>query len=132
MKNSLQTSKIKKHTLIGGLSVLAGLINGFVGAGGGIILIFLFYLLGSGESSDFKDNLVMTVIGVIPMSTAAFFVYARGSNVDFEIIGRLFIPITLGGVLGAYLMDKIDKRLLTVIFSGLMIYSGIRMAISVL
>ena len=132
MKNSLQTSKIKKHTLIGGLSVLAGLINGFVGAGGGIILIFLFYLLGSGESSDFKDNLVMTVIGVIPMSTAAFFVYARGSNVDFEIIGRLFIPITLGGVLGAYLMDKIDKRLLTVIFSALMIYSGIRMVISVL
>ena len=132
MKNSTQTSKLKKHTLLGGLSALAGIINGFVGTGGGIILIFLFYLLRSGEGSDFKDDLVMTVTAVIPMSATALFFYAGGTNVDFEIIGRLFIPIAIGGVIGAYLMDKIDKKWLTVIFSALMIYSGIRMAVSVL
>ena len=132
MKNSIQASNLKKHTLVGGLSLIAGLVNGFVGAGGGIILVYLFYLLKSGESSDFKDNLVMTVTAVIPMSAVALFVYSRGANVDFDIIGRLFIPITVGGILGAFLMDKIDKVLLTVIFSALMIYSGIRMILGAL
>ena len=78
------------------------------------------------------DNLVMTVTAVIPMSAVALFVYSRGANVDFDIIGRLFIPITVGGILGAFLMDKIDKVLLTVIFSALMIYSGIRMILGAL
>ena len=132
MKNSIQASNLKKRTLVGGLSLIAGLVNGFVGAGGGIILVYLFYLLKSGESSDFKDNLVMTVTAVIPMSAVALFVYSRGANVDFDIIGRLFIPITVGGILGAFLMDKIDKVLLTVIFSALMIYSGIRMILGAL
>ena len=132
MKNGIRTSKLKKRTLVGGLSALAGIINGFVGTGGGIILIFLFYLLRSGEEGDFKNDLVMTVTAVIPMSAVALFFYARGSNVDFHIIGRLFVPIALGGVTGAYLMSRIDKKWLTVIFSVLMIYSGIRMAVSVL
>ena len=132
MKNGIRTSKLKKRTLVGGLSALAGIINGFVGTGGGIILIFLFYLLRSGDEGDFKNDLVTTVAAVIPMSAVALFFYARGSNVDFYIIGRLFIPIALGGVTGAYLMSRIDKKWLTVIFSALMIYSGIRMAVSVL
>ena len=130
MKNSIQTSGLKKHTLVGGLSFFAGLLNGLVGTGGGTVLIFLFYLLRSGEKGDFKDDLVMTVISVIPMSIAALIMYSRSSSIDFSIIGRLFIPISLGGVGGAYLMDKIDKKWLTVIFSSLMIYSGIRMVIS--
>ena len=128
------------HTVLGadineatlGYCELAGIINGFVGTGGGIILIFLFYLLRSGDEGDFKNDLVTTDAAVIPMSAVALFLYARGSNVDFYIIGRLFIPIALGGVTGAYLMSRIDKKWLTVIFSALMIYSGIRMAVSVL
>ena len=45
MKNGIRTSKLKKRTLVGGLSALAGIINGFVGTGGGIILIFLFWII---------------------------------------------------------------------------------------
>ena len=127
MKNTVGLSKFKKHTLIGGLSLLSGLINGFVGTGGGIALIFLFYLINSGEEGNVKNNLAMTIVSVIPMSAAALFVYMRGSNVDIPLIGRLFIPIAIGGIVGAYLMDKIDKKWLSIIFSALIIYSGIRL-----
>ena len=127
MKNLTAASKLKKHTLIGGLSLLAGLINGFVGTGGGIVLIFLFYLMKNGEEGDVRENFAMTIISVIPMSFAALFVYLRGANVDIPLVGRLFVPTVLGGVVGAYLMDKIDKKWLTIIFSALIIYSGVRL-----
>ncbi len=128
----MELSKIKKHTLIGGLSLLAGLINGFVGTGGGIVLIFLFYLLRSEEEGDVRDDFAKTIVSVIPMSAVALYVYMRGSYADTELIGRLFMPIVIGGIFGAYLMDKINKKWLSILFSALIIYSGIRMVWSVL
>ena len=117
----------KKAIFIAFLSSLAGVINGFVGTGGGIIMVFLLFRLCGGGEENTKIVFARTLLTVFPMSFAALTVYLRNSAVDTELILRVALPAALGGIAGALLMDRIDKRLLNLIFSFLVIYSGISM-----
>ncbi|MBQ9744202.1 MAG: sulfite exporter TauE/SafE family protein [Clostridia bacterium] len=115
----------KKWVIIAILSLLAGCINGFVGTGGGIVIVYMLLFLDSGGGDSTKNAFAKTLVAVIPMSFVAFLVYLNNGNVDTELMGRVFIPATLGGIVGACLMYKIDKKWLTMIFSSLVIYSGV-------
>ena len=122
----------KKIVILIALSFLAGCINGFVGTGGGILMVLLLFMLDGGGEESTKNVFARTLVTVIPMTLTAFTVYLKSANVDTELMSRLFVPIALGGALGAVLMDKIDKKWLNLIFSLLVIYSGISMGIRVL
>ena len=123
----LKPKSVKKAVIIVFLSFLAGCINGFVGTGGGIVLVYLFFILESGGEKDTKNVFAKTLLTVFPMSLAALTVYLRNSMVDTSLILRVSLPAVIGGAVGAFLMDKIDKRILNLIFSFLVIYSGITM-----
>ena len=122
----------RKWAVLVSLSLLAGCINGFAGTGGGIALVFLLLLLNSGEEDGTKNAYARTLVTVIPMSFTAFIVYLRSGSVDTELIGRVLVPTAIGGAVGALLMDRIDKKWLNLIFSALVIYSGITLAVRVL
>ena len=117
----------KKAILITLLSLLAGFINGFVGTGGGIIMVFLLFQLEGGGEENTKTVFARTLLTVFPMSFAALTVYLRNSAVDMNLSLRVALPAVLGGIAGAIFMDKIDKRLLNLVFAVLVIYSGITM-----
>ena len=123
----LKPQGLKKWILIILLSFLAGCINGFVGTGGGIIIVFLLFRLYGGGEENTKDVFARTLLTVFPMSLAALTVYLRNSAVDMNLILRVLIPAILGGVTGAIFMDRIDKRVLNIVFAALVIYSGISM-----
>ena len=123
----LKPQGLKKWILIILLSFLAGCINGFVGTGGGIIVVFLLFRLYGGGEENTKDVFARTLLTVFPMSLAALTVYLRNSAVDMNLILRVLIPAILGGATGAIFMDRIDKRVLNIVFAALVIYSGISM-----
>lgn len=103
-------------------------MNGFLGTGAGIVLVYLLSYLNKGQKKT-KDNFAMAVVLVLPMSAVSLYFYVKGGNVDYELIRISVLPAILGGILGAYLMDKIDKRWLSLIFAALVIYSGFRMVL---
>ena len=109
-------------------SFLAGGINGFLGTGAGIVLIYLLAHLNSG-ADKIKNNFATAIILVIPMSAISLYFYVRNGNVDYGLIRIAVIPAILGGLIGAYLMDKINRRWLSLIFAALVIYSGFRMVL---
>lgn len=123
---------VKKFIYLVVLSFLAGCINGFVGTGGGILMVLLLFMLDGGGEKSTRDVFARTLVTVIPMTLTAFTVYQKSSNVDMAMISRLFVPISLGGALGAAFMDRIDTKWLNLIFSILVIYSGISMGVRVL
>jgi len=127
MNEKSKVKGIKKAILITALSFLAGCINGFVGTGGGIVLVYLLFMLEGGGEENTKNVFAKTLFTVFPMSFAALTVYIRNSNVDLSLILRVMLPAVIGGVVGAYLMDRINKRALNFVFSCLVIYSGIAM-----
>ena len=122
------------YILLGLGGVCAGIINGFLGSGGGIILIFAMSALSArifpeskSESEQTKTLFATAVASILPMSVVSVVFYLlRGSFACGESLVFL-IPAAAGGLAGALLMEKISPSLLRIIFAGLMIWAGIRM-----
>ncbi|MBQ9703297.1 MAG: sulfite exporter TauE/SafE family protein [Clostridia bacterium] len=125
-ENKTLNKGIIKYLILGFFSCLAGVINGFLGTGAGIVLIYLLAYL---EKENVKNNFAMTIMAVLPMSFVSLYFYVKGENVDYELIRLSLLPIILGGIVGAYLMDKIERKWLSLIFSALVIYSGFSMVL---
>ncbi len=108
------------------VSFLAGAVNGFVGTGGGILFVFILSGLTKNEK---KDSYATTLFAIIPISLVGIYAYFVAGSVDFSILSRVSIPALLGGILGAFLTDKLKAKWLNLIFGGLVIYSGISMLV---
>lgn len=115
---------IKKNTMLYFIGFLAGVINGLLGSGGGVILVtslvFLF------ELHDHKAH--ATAISVIlPLTIISSFIYIKAGISSIQIT----ILVTLGSILGAYIGSRILNRLsinfIRKLFGVLMIITAIRM-----
>lgn len=124
MKAKSEISKIKSPILFCILSFVAGGMNGFLGTGGGIVMI---YILGALTKNDKKDNFATTLCAMIPATIISLIAYSKSGNIDTGMIKTLALPAIIGGILGAFLTDKIKTEYLTICFSALVIYSGIYM-----
>ena len=105
-------------------SFIAGGINGFLGTGGGIILVLMLSYLTNNTQ---RDNLATSLCATIVFSLFSSISYGQRGNIDFPLILKIAIPTAIGGLVGAYLVDKLSTRALSVIFAALMIYSGFSM-----
>lgn len=102
-----------------------GFLNGFLGSGGGIILIFAMTYLCDGL--DTKERFSTAVASVLPMSAVSAVMYIKSGSLSLAGQARLLIPGALGGLFGAFIMDKISPKALKLIFSALMVFAGVRM-----
>ncbi len=116
--------------LLVSFSFLAGVVGGLFGTGGGILIVFLYSRLEK-ELADFdrKDIFAMTVMTVALMSVSSLVLYIRNGAVSLSDVGPTLLPAALGGILGAYLLEKIDPNLLNRIFAVLMVYAGANLLI---
>lgn len=123
MSHTIELSKRDTILLIlGGFA--AGTINGLLGAGGGIITVFLFeYLLGREAA---RDSFAMTTAAVLSFSIVSVIMYCLRGHFDMQASAPYFLPAIAGGVAGACLLGKINTGLLRLIFAGLLIYCGIK------
>ena len=103
------------------LSFSAGLVNGFLGTGGGIIFVYMLSILTKNEK---KDNYPTSLCATIPISLIALIGYAKNQNIDTNLVIKLLIPCCLGGLLGAFLVDRLKLEWLNIIFAFLVIYAG--------
>ncbi len=107
------------------LSLLAGVVGGLFGTGGGILIVFLFSrILGDSEEIDRKDLFAMTVLAVAIMSCASLVSYLRTGAVTADAIAPSLLPAVLGGLIGALLLDKLETKWLNRIFALLILYAG--------
>ena len=107
------------------LSFLAGVIGGLFGTGGGILIVFLIsYVYKDSSALDRKDMFAMTVLTVAIMSASSLFLYIKDGAVHISDITPTLFPAVVGGLCGAFLLDKIDSKWLNRIFAVLMIYAG--------
>ena len=104
---------------------LAGFINGLLGTGGGIILIFaLKYLY---KDKELKDVFATTLTVTLALSAVSVIVYFRKNNLPIYESPRFLLPALVGGFLGAYLLEKINVMWLKKIFGILIIVAGLNM-----
>ena len=108
------------------ISLTAGVINGLFGTGGGILIVYLLsWLYRDSASYDTKDIFAMTVGAVILMSCSSLYFYLKNGYVSFSDTSGYLLPAAIGGIIGAFLLDKLNASLMKKIFAVLVIYAGI-------
>lgn len=110
------------------IAFAAGIVNGLLGTGGGIILVFwLAFVMKSDRGYSPRDVFATVISIVLPMSLVSLWVYASDGGIDFGNAAEYLLPGVAGGVSGAFLLNKINVKLLKKIFAVMVIYAGIKM-----
>lgn len=117
----MKTSRLRAAaTSAGGLA--AGLINGMLGSGGGMIAVPMLERAGV----DANRAHATSVAVMLPLSAVSAFFYLRGGNVT--VADALpYIPGGIAGaLLGVLLLRRINPRLLRRVFGIVAVWSGLR------
>lgn len=117
---------MKKHEWIcySVSGAVAGLVNGFFGAGGGMVLVPL--LIGYAKLDD-KQAFSTTIAIILPICLVTIFVY--WSRQIFPILEALpyLIGGLGGGLLGGLLFRKVTPNVLHKLFGAIILWGGIRL-----
>lgn len=115
---------IKKQNAVLALSGAAiGLVNGFLGAGGGMIAVPVLKKIGLSQKSA-HSNAVALILPITVLSALLYLIkgYVKISD------ALPFIPAGIvGAVAGTYFLKKISPLWLKRIFGGFMVYAGVRL-----
>ena len=129
----LNISKKQKHQaaplLLICAGLLAGFLNGLLGAGGGIpVVFFLSWFLGD-TLQDRRDLYANALCVMLPISAVSCVQYAMVGNLQTEGFGVYALPAIVGGVAGGILLGRLRASVLKKLFGALVIYSGILLVI---
>lgn len=115
-----------KCILLAAVGLASGFVNGLLGAGGGIIAVYTLSRLLGRQLDDSRDAFSNALAVMLPLSAISAAGYAlRGALPD--TIGVLVIPAVLGGLLGGALLYRTKARWLRVLFSVMVVWSGVSM-----
>lgn len=117
----------------------AGLLNGLLGAAGGILLVAalpritppsVLYapVLPLGTYHERRDILAAALAVMLPISAVSGMVYwIGGIRPSPTLLLSLLLPAAAGGLLGAKLLGRIPNHLLQRLFAAVVVVAGVRM-----
>ena len=109
----------------------AGVANGLLGTGGGILLLLILRRV----CKDNKDAFAAALFCILPLSVLSAGVYVRNGILSAEMLfSQDVLPYLIGaipgGLLGAYLLQRLKLPITELIFAVLLLFAGWRMAFS--
>lgn len=103
----------------------AGLVNGFFGGGGGMILVpLLSRWRGLGDRKAFATSVAV----ILPLCALSSAIYLFRGGLEFGLALPYLLGGTLGGILGGKLFQNLNMAWLRRGFALLILYAGIRAA----
>ena len=117
-------SKAKKWALIISCGMLIGFVNGFFGGGGGMISV---PLLERVLKIDNKKSHATAMAVILPLSIVSAIIYGLNTSIDWINLSFVTIGVTAGGIIGAFLLNKLNNKVIRIIFIIIMLSAGIRM-----
>ena len=111
--------------IIGGLA--SGYVNGLLGTGGGIVLIFLLgrVLRNTCKKDIFATTLTVTL--VLSVVSAVIYMKKGAISLSAETV-KYAVSAVIGGFIGAYLLEKLKVGFVKKLFGVLVIIAGVNMA----
>ena len=104
---------------------LSGVVNGLLGAGGGILIVLAVGYALRGEECDGRDFYANALCVMLPISALSCLRYAMRGHLSGADISRYILPALLGGLVGGLLLGRLKVLALKKLFASLVIYSGI-------
>jgi len=106
--------------VVGGAAV--GFVNGFLGAGGGILVVPLLHLL---LRLNVKESHATAIFVILPLCVVSSVVYIISGVFDFWVGLPVFIGSIIGAVVGSFLLRKLKNNIIVYIFCFIIIIAGI-------
>ncbi len=113
--------KYWKHLCIG---LVAGLLNGLFGAGGGSVVVPAMELFLDMEE---KKAHATAIAIILPLSVLSVFFYWKQGYLDFGLWKTVTLGGVLGGLVGAKCLSKIPKHWLKIIFGATIIITACKL-----
>ena len=115
--------KFFKLLLLVFLGACVGFVSGFLGAGGGIVLVPVLLHICKFKVKEANSTAVLIILPVCFVGAIA---YIFNSVVDFSVALPVGIGSVIGGVIGTFCLKKIKSDWLVFVFSLIMIAAGIK------
>lgn len=106
------------------ISLLAGVLSGILGIGGGLILVPLFHYV---LKMDMHLAIGTSLAIIVPTALIGAFRHASGSFVDWRIFFFSAVFAVLGGFIGASISVSLDVVLLRRIFAVFLLLIALKM-----
>jgi len=108
-----------------GIGLLAGIASGFVGIGGGMIIVpALVFAIGLSQQSAQGTSLAMMIP---PIGILAVISYYQAGAVEVKYAAVLAITFVFGAWLGSKLALRINPALVRLVFGVFMLYAAGRL-----
>ena len=112
------------------IGLMAGVLSGLVGVGGGIILVpALVYFLHYTQHQAQGTSLGVLTFPVVILAFLTYYHECKKMNapLDFKVIALLAVGFIVGGYFGGNLAVRIDKDVLKKIFAVILLYTAFKM-----
>ena len=107
------------------LGVLAGVLSGLIGIGGGILIVpVLVYMFGFSQHMAQGTTLALMIP---PIGILAVLEYYRAGNVDVKVAALICLGFVIGGYVGAKIAIGVPDAVLKKIFGVILMLVSIRM-----
>lgn len=112
------------------MGLVAGIMSGLVGIGGGIVLVpAMVYFLHYNQHQAQGTSLGVLTFPVVILGFLYYYQECKknGTPIDFRVIGLLAIGFVVGGWLGSKIALRMDTVMLKKVFAVVLLYSAFKM-----
>jgi uncharacterized protein len=107
------------------IGVAAGMLSGFVGVGGGIIIVpSLIYFIGFSQKAAQGTSLGLILL---PVGILAVLQYYKQGHIDVKVVGVLAVGFLAGSYFGSKIALSLPDDTVKKVFAVLMIIIAIKM-----
>lgn len=107
------------------IGLIAGILSGVMGVGGGVVMIPLMILL-LGFNQHQAQGTSLTVLAV-PVTFLAAYNYYNAGFVNWKYAAIIAVFFVVGGFAGSKLAVNLDQKTLKRIFGGILLIISIKM-----
>jgi uncharacterized membrane protein YfcA len=111
--------------------IVAGLLAGLLGVGGGIVIVpilyFLFQAFGVSADSAMVIATATSLATIVPTSISSIRAHHKKGNVDFSLLKVWGGFILCGVLMGSYLVTRVNGQILSALFGIIATLSAINM-----
>ncbi len=111
-----------KKSLFSLWGIVAGFLNGLLGAGGGMAVVPILQ-----TKTDIKKSHATCVAIILPMCIVSVIVYLIGGTVHFSDAAPFLIWGAVGAFIGTFFLSKFKPIIIRKIFACLMLWAAYRL-----
>lgn len=126
MNSVTKKEKILNILKLVGVGIVAGFVNGFFGAGGGLLLVPMISFV---QKDDSKTAHATTLACVLFMCMASSIIYFFKNQIDYKLLLVCLIGSLVGSFIGTKLLKNLKNNVIDLIFSVVLIVAGVSMII---